>query len=135
MYFDHQEFGGHYFRPMSAWSNLHALLGLEIQAGTYTFAPNLPEKDLRLFFAAPDGWGHYEREVTDRQEVIRIAVEHGTLPIERLRLQLLAEAATVDIELNARRFEAAEVSERIVAIAPSLAEPVTEVVVTARYTS
>ncbi|RPI41990.1 MAG: hypothetical protein EHM46_05735, partial [Bacteroidetes bacterium] len=28
LYWDHQEFGGHYYRPLAAWSILHAYLGL-----------------------------------------------------------------------------------------------------------
>ncbi|MFW5845941.1 MAG: GH116 family glycosyl hydrolase, partial [Planctomycetota bacterium] len=30
LYFDHQEYGGHYYRPMSAWSLINAMLGLSI---------------------------------------------------------------------------------------------------------
>ena len=51
LYWDHQEFGGHYFRPMSAWQIINGLLGLGINQGTYTFAPKVPEPTYTLFFA------------------------------------------------------------------------------------
>jgi len=59
MYFDHQEFGGHYFRPMSAWGIINAMLGLEINCGTFTFDPKLTEDSFTLFFAFPGGTAHY----------------------------------------------------------------------------
>ncbi len=59
LYFDHQEFGGHYFRPMSAWGIINAMLGLEINCGTYTFDPKLKQDSFTLFFAFPGGTAHY----------------------------------------------------------------------------
>ncbi|MDZ7725342.1 MAG: GH116 family glycosyl hydrolase [candidate division KSB1 bacterium] len=37
LYFDHQEFGGHYFRPMSAWAIINGVLGLSIRNDHYSF--------------------------------------------------------------------------------------------------
>jgi len=59
LYFDHQEFGGHYFRPMAAWGIINAILGLEINCGTYTFDPKLTQDSFTLFFAFPGGTAHY----------------------------------------------------------------------------
>ena len=59
LYWDHQEFGGHYFRPMSAWSIMHALLGLEIQDGHYTFAPKIGPDGCKILFMTADGYAHY----------------------------------------------------------------------------
>ncbi len=59
LYWDHQEFGGHYYRPMAAWQVVNALLGLSINRGTYRFAPKLPRDAFKLFFAFNGGTAHY----------------------------------------------------------------------------
>jgi len=61
LYFDHQEFGGHYLRPMAAWGILNAFLGLEIHQGDYTFAPKKDGNTYTIFFATPDGTAHYKK--------------------------------------------------------------------------
>jgi uncharacterized protein (DUF608 family) len=61
LYFNHQEYGGHYFRPMSAWALINAHLGLSIRRGTLTFDPKLPLRDFRLFFSTPTGTVRYTR--------------------------------------------------------------------------
>jgi uncharacterized protein (DUF608 family) len=131
MYFDHQEFGGHYFRPLSAWSNVNALLGLEIRGGTYTFAPRLPERNLRLFFAAPDGWGHYRRRADDAAETISIRVEHGALPMERVRLALTRPAASVEARVNGRPARRVTLRGAEVGIEREGAAPIASLTVTA----
>ena len=64
LYWDHQEFGGHYFRPMAAWAIVNGLLGFSINQGVLRFAPKLPEKEFKLFFAVPTGTAHYVRSAT-----------------------------------------------------------------------
>lgn len=59
LYWDHQEFGGHYFRPMSAWSIVNGLLGFSVQQGKLRFDPQLRQSSFKLFFATPTGTGHY----------------------------------------------------------------------------
>jgi len=49
LYWDHQEFGGHYYRPMSAWAILHGYLGLGINNGTYSFSPKMGQAVYTLF--------------------------------------------------------------------------------------
>ncbi len=62
LYWDHQEFGGHYYRPMSAWAIINAMLGFSANQGTYTFKPKLDKKSIKLFFAFPEGTAHFSRE-------------------------------------------------------------------------
>jgi non-lysosomal glucosylceramidase len=62
LYWNHQEYGGHYFRPMSAWSIVNALLGFSLQCGRLTFDPQLPKREMRLFFAVPTGTAQYSRD-------------------------------------------------------------------------
>jgi hypothetical protein len=85
MYWNHQEFGGHYFRPLSSWSIVNALLGLRIRDGVYRFAPALPQGNQRLFFSFEGGYGHYERNLNPSGiETVCIAIGRGTLRCSRL---------------------------------------------------
>lgn len=59
-YWDHQEFGGHYFRPMGAWGILNGMLGLSINQQVYGFNPQVDSKTYKLFFAFPGGYGNVE---------------------------------------------------------------------------
>ena len=62
LYWDHQEFGGHYYRPMSAWGIVNALLGMSVNQDEYTFNPKIPKKTFRLFFSTAKGTSHYIKE-------------------------------------------------------------------------
>ncbi len=83
LYWDHQEFGGHYYRPMSAWSILHAYLGLGISEGQYSFSPKLSQPEYTLFFSHGNGTAHYMKN-GDR---ISIQVNSGTMTISSLRIE------------------------------------------------
>ncbi len=82
MYFDHQEFGGHYFRPMSAWSLINAVLGFGLRNGRFSFSPKLRGKKTRLFFAAPELYGHFVR----RNKKVSIEISTGILSISSLEI-------------------------------------------------
>jgi uncharacterized protein (DUF608 family) len=84
MYWDHQEFGGHYFRPMSAWALIPAALGFSLFDGTATFDPKVARGRFRLFFTAPEGYGHYVEE----PDAIRIECVSGTFAPRRIRVRL-----------------------------------------------
>lgn len=84
IYWDHQEFGGHYFRPMSAWSVIHALLGLRLRNGTATFDPRIGGKKAKLFFVTADGYGHY----LGGRRSAEIRVVDGEFAEHTLRLRL-----------------------------------------------
>ncbi len=62
LYWDHQEFGGHYYRPMSAWGIMNALLGMSVNQDEYIFDPKIPKKVFRIFFATARGTSHYVKE-------------------------------------------------------------------------
>jgi len=59
LYWNHQECGGHYYRPMSAWTILNASIGLSIYLGEYKFQPKIPQKYTKVFFAFPEGTAHF----------------------------------------------------------------------------
>lgn len=82
LYWDHQEFGGHYYRPMSAWAILPGALGLSIRQGSIGFDPQVPGEACRLFFAGPEGTAHFERRSSTDQIIVRT----GKLYFERLNI-------------------------------------------------
>jgi len=97
LYWDHQEFGGHYYRPMSAWGILHGYLGLGIQDGSYFFHPNLEGDEYKLFFATGRGTAHYVRQA----EGIYIEVCSGTALIRELQIEDRGmEGKRVRVSLN-----------------------------------
>lgn len=91
MYWDHQEFGGHYFRPMSAWAIVNAALGLTINDCCYGFAPKVPADDLKLFFAFGGGTAHYVRDLSGVGEKHAVEVGSGTFRCKELTLALVRE--------------------------------------------
>ncbi len=88
LYWDHIEFGGHYYRPMSAWGIINGLLGLAVRDEEYVFDPKLPDGDLRLFFSFGDGIAHYRRELSEEAERLGIEVHTGRLQCGRLEFTL-----------------------------------------------
>jgi uncharacterized protein (DUF608 family) len=90
LYFDHQEWGGHYFRPMSAWAILNALLGYSARDGEYAFDPRMDGGRLRLFFAFADGTATYRRASVRGRAAIEIRVHTGEFRPRRLALGLPA---------------------------------------------
>ncbi len=103
LYWDHQEFGGHYYRPMSAWSILHGYLGLGIADGDYTFSPKLDREEYTLFFAHGNGTAHYIRS----NQGIGIRVRTGTMGISSLQMTDPGFTASKPvIELNGKSVKA-----------------------------
>ncbi len=96
LYWDHQEFGGHYYRPMSAWSILHGYLGLGINNGNYSFSPKMDQQGYTLFFAHGNGTAHYVRE----EGTIRILVRSGTMGITSLKIEDQRVGSKPEIDLN-----------------------------------
>lgn len=63
LYFDHQEFGGHYYRAMSAWSIMNAYLGLSVNSGVYKFDPKIKKEEFTMFLANPNGTALYKKGI------------------------------------------------------------------------
>ena len=102
LYWDHQEFGGHYYRPMSAWAIVNGLLGLGINQGHYAFSPKIPKDDFKMFFAAPSFTAHYE----DKNNEVAINVLTGDFKVNKvsIKTQELGEGAKAYI--NDESFDA-----------------------------
>lgn len=82
LYFDHQEFGGHYYRPMSAWGIMNAILGLSINQDEFVFAPRIQKDTFRIFFSTAGGTAHFEKKAGGW----RISVLTGKLRFRSLTL-------------------------------------------------
>ena len=84
MYWDHQEFGGHYYRPLSGWSIITAALGFVESEGVVTFDPKVPAKRGQLLWVGSSGYGHYSPGA--RRAVVSIA--SGVLQARQLRIRV-----------------------------------------------
>jgi uncharacterized protein (DUF608 family) len=65
LYFDHQEFGGHYLRPMSAWGILNGMLGLTLKNNNYQFSPCLPKDVFQVLFASNMGTAFFSKQLNE----------------------------------------------------------------------
>jgi hypothetical protein len=111
MYWDHMEFGGHYYRPMSAWAIVNAMAGLTIKEGHYSFAPKVGDGNARLFFSFAGGWAHYERKLGKASEKHSIAVRSGTLRLKSVAFDLSnADASRVAVSVAGKRLAKADFS-------------------------
>jgi hypothetical protein len=84
IYWDHKEFGGHYFRPMSAWSILPALAGYRLNHGQITFTPQPGRKQLRILFTTAHGYHYF----IHGPKGVEIRVLNGLLKERRIRIKL-----------------------------------------------
>ena len=101
-YWNHMECGGHYFRAMSAWSILNAMLGLSINQEVFSFNPQLPDKDYILFFAYPDGTAHF----ISKGGQVEIKILTGELKCRELNVtNVLPGAQTAQVAVNNQKFD------------------------------
>ncbi|MFP4381199.1 MAG: GH116 family glycosyl hydrolase [Candidatus Sumerlaeia bacterium] len=94
MYWDHQEFGGHYFRPMVSWLITNAMIGLTIRDQVYGFDPKAPDDNVRLFFSFSDGYAHFNRKVTKTSEQFDIEIDEGKFTAKQLDFVLKNQDAS-----------------------------------------
>ncbi len=84
LYFDHQEFGGHYFRPMAAWGILNGALGLAIQNDNYFFSPCVPRTSYKILFAGNKGTAFFiKNDATIELEVRSGEFKMATIAIDK----------------------------------------------------
>ena len=75
MYWDHQEFGGHYFRPMSALAIPNAFLGLSYDGKTLRIAPARPLPIGRWCVLLPGAYGTFFKTA----DGARLEIKSGAL--------------------------------------------------------
>lgn len=86
-YFDHQEFGAHYYRPMSSWAILHGHLGVGHRLGHFTLAPPCGP-DVRGLFSAGSGLVHLTFNVTETNAALHLKCTTGFCIFKSLELGL-----------------------------------------------
>lgn len=82
LYYDHQEFGGHYFRAMGAWAIINGMAGLGINQDEISLNPAIKDKNFKLFIAFPGGTAH----VIAVDGTLRIKVLSGSLKVRKLTI-------------------------------------------------
>ena len=88
LYFDHQEFGGHYFRPMSALAIPNAFLGLSYDGATLSIAPARALPKGRWCFLLPGAYGTLHNGAKGS----RLELRSGKSAAERIEIRIPGEA-------------------------------------------
>jgi len=83
LYFDHQEFGGHYYRPMAAWSIMNAFLGFSMNRGECRFSPKIQKENFTMFFVTPNATAFYKKN----DKSVSIEVRTGEFIFSKLVLE------------------------------------------------
>ena len=91
MYWDHQEFGGHYFRPMSALAIPNAFLGLSYDGETLCIATARPQPFGRWCVLLPGAFGTFHHT----PEGCHLALASGSVKISTLVLPTAGQATPV----------------------------------------
>ena len=89
MYWDHQEFGGHYFRPMSALAIPNAFLGLSYDGETLRIAPSRPLPVGRWCALLPGAYGTFFQTPGG----CRLEIRSGSVQVKTLELPASGIAA------------------------------------------
>ncbi len=87
IYWDHQEFGGHYFRPMAALAIPNAFLGMSYDGETLEFAPARPLPVGRWCVLLPGAYGTLYRTADGG----RLEIKSGTLRAKSIVLPFTGE--------------------------------------------
>jgi len=84
--FDEAECGHHYARAMASWASLLAWTGFRWSGVNRTLCFGRTNKKASWFWAAGGAWGTFAQEPNDTGTTFTLSVEHGILPVKRLRL-------------------------------------------------
>ncbi len=109
-YWDHQEFGGHYFRAMGAWGIINGLVGLAINQEVYTFSPKLTDRNFKLFFSFPGGFGNLAAD----NGKLNVNIVSGEWKVKALKVSNFSFAsAKVEVKINGKSIASASVTDGI----------------------
>lgn len=86
IYFDHPEFGGHYYRPMSSWAIADAYLGLNKRNDHISFAPVINGLSCKMLFTTSSGYAHFE--VDGANDIISIISDENDTKFKSLSIKL-----------------------------------------------
>lgn len=89
MYWDHQEYGGHYFRPMAALAIPNAFLGLSYDGETLRIAPARPLPVGRWCVLLPGAYGTFFRTA----DGCRLEIQSGSVKVKFIELPAVGAVA------------------------------------------
>jgi len=89
-YWDHFECGGHYCRPLSAWSIVLAAAGFSAHLLDYKFAPKAPGEMIQLFITGADFTGTYRHDIYDGK--VSFTIASGIMTAKSIELEIPAIA-------------------------------------------
>jgi len=99
LYFDHQEFGGHYLRPMSAWGILNGSLGLAIRNNNYIFSPCIPDNEYKILFSGNKGTAFFRK----KEGIVEIEVRSGEFELASISLENDLVKVGAGVHVNGKR--------------------------------
>lgn len=94
VYWDHQEFGGHYFRPMSALAIPNAYLGLSYDGEVLKIAPSRPLSNGRWCVLLPGAYGTFFKTANGA----RLEIKSGKVRATTIELPATGEVTLSGIE-------------------------------------
>ncbi len=94
------EWGNHYARSMANYNQLLALSGFRYNGyeKKMRLAPKLNKEDFNAFFSVDGAWGNIIQTTDDTAQIVRIKVESGELPIQKLVVK--TEGHPMDVKVN-----------------------------------
>lgn len=104
IYFDHQEFGGHYFRPMAALAIPNAFLGLGLNGSVLTLAPACELPVGRWCFLLPGAYGTLYRSTS----AVKIALRCGKLNAKCIEVKIRGAVTLENIDGDWQAIETAK---------------------------
>lgn len=107
LYFDHQEFGGHYYRPMSAWAIMNAYAGMSINTEKLSFAPNMSKKNYKLYFVTPYCTGFFIKHAKQ----IKIEILTGQLNVSEISILVPELKRVKNCQINSKTNSDIKISE------------------------
>jgi uncharacterized protein (DUF608 family) len=106
LYWDHQEFGGHYYRPLSAWSIINGYLGLGIRNGNYIFDPKIEKEKFKVFFSFGNGTARFEKQIGE----IGIEILSGSMNMKSISFpEKLVSSKSPEVFINSRKISSKRV--------------------------
>lgn len=97
------ECSDHYARALASWGVYTALAGFDYHGprGHLKFDPKITPRDFKAAFTTAEGWGSYSQKVEDGVQNCTIAVEHGKVVINELRVRPVDGLDATSISIGA----------------------------------
>ncbi|MFA6286177.1 MAG: GH116 family glycosyl hydrolase [Opitutaceae bacterium] len=96
LYWDHQEFGGHYFRPLSALALPNAFIGLSYDGETLRIAPSRPLPVGRWCVLLPGAYGTLRR--TANEAILEL--RYGNITPARIEILITGDITVTGFAAN-----------------------------------